>query len=257
MSLATRFDISGIRPLAAAQYASSIRHIREQIIASTHGYSAECLLASMSLLSLYEVCPSMSEADHRHCADEQLTWRYTQILNADVIDCLNCIMHLRGVMAIMHSQLYFKSLPAGIGLLILSTKTFSEYSRHTRHTASTTIATRQSDTEIEEENPPYHPLGPNSIKPLSGRMVPIFDRVADLFRRTSLVLTPGSIRFASQLRPLRSEATTLKLAWASTMPAIARPVASKRFTQPSSLLFISCQELACPVLRADSYTDCK
>lgn len=52
-SLATRFGICEARPLAAAQYACSIRHIRAQLMASTQG--TESLIASISLLSLYEV----------------------------------------------------------------------------------------------------------------------------------------------------------------------------------------------------------
>lgn len=54
-SLATRFGIPEIQPLAAAQYTSSIRHVRAQLTASASDHSKECLLASMSLLSLYEV----------------------------------------------------------------------------------------------------------------------------------------------------------------------------------------------------------
>jgi hypothetical protein len=61
VSLATRFSIPEIRPLAAAQYASSIRHIRAQIIASMHKDSVDYLLASISLLSLYEVCSTSLE----------------------------------------------------------------------------------------------------------------------------------------------------------------------------------------------------
>lgn len=55
-SLATRFGIPEVRPLAAAQYASSIRCVRAEIELSRHGDSRECLFASISLLSLYEVC---------------------------------------------------------------------------------------------------------------------------------------------------------------------------------------------------------
>lgn len=52
--LANRFSTAEARPLAMAQYASSVRHVRKQILDST--YNAESLVASIALLSLYEVC---------------------------------------------------------------------------------------------------------------------------------------------------------------------------------------------------------
>ena len=52
-SLATRFGMSDVRAIAMAQYASSIRHMKAEMIAST--YNAESLIASISVLSLYEV----------------------------------------------------------------------------------------------------------------------------------------------------------------------------------------------------------
>lgn len=51
--LATRFGMFEARPLAMARYTSSIRHLRGQDLASAEG--AQSLIASISLLSLYEV----------------------------------------------------------------------------------------------------------------------------------------------------------------------------------------------------------
>jgi hypothetical protein len=51
--LATRFGMYEARSLALAQYTASIRHLRGQDLVS--GANAQCLLASISLLGLYEV----------------------------------------------------------------------------------------------------------------------------------------------------------------------------------------------------------
>jgi hypothetical protein len=169
-------------------------------------------------------------------------------------------MHLRGIMAIMRNQLDVQDQPTAIELLILSTEASSRNSRRSRRSASTPLTTSRGDMDIDHGNLPYRPFDSASITSLFNRMVSIFDKVADLFKRTSVALKPESIRFESQLKPLKSEATALRLellAWASTLPVTARPVASKRFTQPYSLFFLSCRELECPVLHADSYTDCK
>ena len=51
--LATRFGMFEARSLAVAQYTSSIRHLRKQELTSTD--STQCIIACISLLSLYEV----------------------------------------------------------------------------------------------------------------------------------------------------------------------------------------------------------
>ena len=64
-SLATRFGIVEARQLAAVQYASSLRQIRAQLAVSPH--KPKSLVASISLLSLYEVSSSVITSHHALC----------------------------------------------------------------------------------------------------------------------------------------------------------------------------------------------
>lgn len=188
-----------------------------------------------------------------------LTNHNVQILNADTIDNLNCVMHLRGIMAIVRAQLDLKYRPGAIGLLILSTNACTETAPQVGDHIPTAVLNGDTETNTQDLTCLPVDLG-NSIAPWFSEMVPIFARVANLFNRTSAALRPGSIRFESQLKPLRSEATVLRLellAWASKLPAETRLGTVKRFTQPYTIFFPNCQALPCPTLRADSYTDCK
>lgn len=87
----------------------------------------------------------------------------------------------------------------------------------------------------------------------------LLPKVQDLFKDAATILYPGSILYEEPLRKLLGRIVILRsefLLWATTQPAENKRMVFHRFTQPYHLCFTNAEELTCPVLWADVYSDC-
>lgn len=160
-------------------------------------------------------------------------------------------------MAITRTRIRLRQKPAsGIELLVLSTDRHQESfdPSKSRGTSESNDCGNGTVTDVPA------PLPTVPVALAFNELVAIFPRVTNLFKRADNVLNPSSLRFETELRPLRVEVYTLRselLAWSSRQPEDIRPVTIKRFTQPYSICFTECRELVCPTFRTDRYADCK
>ena len=165
--------------------------------------------------------------------------------------------HLRGILAILHTQIDLRYQRASeVQLLLLSTEEQREVADGLRDTA-TCSTDRSADAN---ESTPQLLRSPQPVTLQFSELCSILPKVTGLFTKAAAELSPQSIRFENQLKPLRKEAFALRsqmLAWSTTQAARFRSVTIRRFTQPYNLSFPDCRQLTCPVLRADCYPDCK
>ena len=223
--------------MAVTRYMAAIRDLQAPNLAAAAG--TQCLIASVYLLSLYEVSYAKELSPmFKSDVDSSLL---IQMLNAGEANDMNCVMHLSGIIALMRHHSSDQPPPdAGIELLILGTD------------SSVETGPRSGG------RPMYQQLG-IARSPLH-KLVSILPRVSGLFKKAGIILEPRSVRFESQLVTLKEEAISVRselLASYSTQPSSNRPVTAARFTQPYSLLFPDSRPLVCDSLRADSYVDRK
>ena len=115
----------------------------------------------------------------------------------------------------MRAQVKINQQPAsGIDLLILGTDSQYRADCEARDTASGMINSGGKGDESKKFLP--HPRGP-AVLPLD-ELVSILPRVSSLFKRAAFALKPQSIRYETQLKPLRQDAIAVRselLAWCS------------------------------------------
>lgn len=177
------------------------------------------------------------------------------MLNADVVDSLNCVVHLSGIIAIMRTQLNLSRQAAtGIEWLILGTDELCDIDHKGLDTDTETIDGKENSIQSS-----YFASQPHRLATLPlNELVSILSKVSNLFRKATAALKPRCFPFASQLTTLKGEAIALRselVAWYSAQPASIRAVTVERFTQPYALLFPDARGLTCTTLRADAYID--
>ena len=181
--LASRFGMLEVRPMAVTRYMAAIRDLQAPNLAAAAG--TQCLIASVYLLSLYEVSYAKELSPmFKSDVDSSLL---IQMLNAGEANDMNCVMHLSGIIALMRHHSSDQPPPdAGIELLILGTD------------SSVETGPRSGG------RPMYQQLG-IARSPLH-KLVSILPRVSGLFKKAGIILEPRSVRFESQLVTLKEEA---------------------------------------------------
>lgn len=158
----------------------------------------------------------------------------------------------------MRNQVDHKNRTASpVELLVFSTNVAHEEVFHKTHGTANVKGSSIDNNSKKETGIPQ------SVQPVTQQfieLVSIFPKVSSVFKKAVVALQPRSVRFETQLRPLRVEAFALRselLAWSMSQPAEVRPTAVRRFTQSYTVSFPDCRQLVFPTLRADSYPDCK
>ena len=93
-----------------------------------------------------------------------------------------------------------------------------------------------------------------------GDLCSILPRVQNLFKESASMLLPDSIRYESTLKIYRDKAIALKrelVKWTTAQPKSDHPKVLQYFTKPFTLQFPGCEDVLCPVMRADVYSNCK
>lgn len=123
------------------------------------------------------------------------------------MDNLNCVTHLRGIMAIMRTKVdLWQQRAAGVELLILSTDAHQGAFRGFQH--SSAEASTKGVNGSEGGSLRAGPFRPTTLP--FNEMVTIFSKVASLWKKATVALQPQEIRFETLLRPLRDEAVALR-----------------------------------------------